>query len=246
MEIIKLRGIVLNERNYSESSKILDVFTKEKGKIGVISKGCRRLKSNLRSVSASLVYGDFNIYYKENGLSILISVDVENSFKNILSDINNISYVSFMCDLTNQIIKSGKFNGLFDLLIDSISKVNDGFSPLIITNIFELKCLEYLGVKPIFDSCCICGKSHVITLSSDKGGYVCEACVDENDKILSTKAFKLIKMFYYVDISKISKLDVDEAIVKEIDEFINEYYDKWTGLYLKSKKFINELKKLDY
>ena len=49
MEIKKLEGIVLSETNYSESSKILNVLTKENGIIGVMSKGCRKIKSPLRS-----------------------------------------------------------------------------------------------------------------------------------------------------------------------------------------------------
>ena len=64
MKIEKVEGIVLTETNYSESSKILNVLTKEYGLIGVISKGSRNLKSKLRGVSRKLVYGTFHIYYK--------------------------------------------------------------------------------------------------------------------------------------------------------------------------------------
>ena len=63
MVIEKVKGIILSETNYSESSKVLNVLTKEHGKIGVISKGCRNLKSKLRSVSMKFTYGYFNIYY---------------------------------------------------------------------------------------------------------------------------------------------------------------------------------------
>ena len=72
MKIESVLGIVVGETNYSESSKILTVLTKEYGRIGIISKGCRNLKSKLRGVSRKLVYGTFHIYYKENGLSTLI------------------------------------------------------------------------------------------------------------------------------------------------------------------------------
>ena len=36
--IEKFEGIILNERDYSESSKILNVLTKEHGVIGVIAR----------------------------------------------------------------------------------------------------------------------------------------------------------------------------------------------------------------
>ena len=38
-------GIVLKERDYGESSKILDVYTKEYGIIGIMSKGSKKMKS---------------------------------------------------------------------------------------------------------------------------------------------------------------------------------------------------------
>ena len=55
-EIKSIEGIIIGDTNYSESSKILNVFTKEYGIIGIMSKGCRRLKSNLRVVSQKLSY----------------------------------------------------------------------------------------------------------------------------------------------------------------------------------------------
>ena len=39
MKIEKVEGIVIGETNYSESSKILNILTKEYGIIGVMSKG---------------------------------------------------------------------------------------------------------------------------------------------------------------------------------------------------------------
>jgi DNA repair protein RecO (recombination protein O) len=45
-------------------------------------------------------------------------------------------------------------------------------------------------------------------------------------------------MLYYVDISKISKLDLSNQTIKEISEFLDEYYDLYSGLYLKSKTFL--------
>ena len=113
MKIEKVTGIVLSDTNYSESSKILNVLTKEHGKIGIISKGCRNLKSSLRSVSSKLTYGYFNIYYKQEGLSVLISVDIINDFSNIKQDLFKIGYATFLSDLTNQVLKETSSNLIY-------------------------------------------------------------------------------------------------------------------------------------
>ena len=51
-------------------------------------------------------------------------------------------------------------------------------------------------------------------------------------------------MLYYVDIKKITNLDISIKVKMEINSFLDEYYDLYTGLYLKSKKFIEELNKI--
>ena len=239
-----IEGIILDERAYGETSKIINILTKEYGIIGVIAKGSRTLKSELRSVTGKLTYGIFHMYYKENKLSTLISVDVLNTFKNIKKDIMKITYSSFILDLAHQVAKQNYQADIYNLLIASLIKIEENFDPLVITNILELKYLSYLGVMPVLDACSICGnKENIITLSVDKGGYLCQNCYT-NDKIVDTKTIKLIRMFYYVDISKITKLEVSNKVKEEINEFLDNYYDKYTGLYLKTKNLLKDLNRI--
>lgn len=242
MKIEKVIGIVLSDTNYSESSKILNVLTKEHGKIGIISKGCRNLKSSLRSVSSKLTYGYFNIYYKQEGLSVLISVDIINDFSNIKQDLFKIGYATFLSDLTNQVLKETSSNEIFDLFINGLIKINDDFDPMIITNIIELKYLNYLGVMPILDCCSVCGSNKkIVTISSFAGGYLCVNCY-KNEYIVDEKTVKLLRMFSYVDISKIKELNILPKNKNEINKFLENYYDRYTGIYLKSKDFLTQLR----
>lgn len=242
MKIEKVTGIVLSDTNYSESSKILNVLTKEHGKIGIISKGCRNLKSSLRSVSSKLTYGYFNIYYKQEGLSVLISVDIINDFSNIKQDLFKIGYATFLSDLTNQVLKETSSNEIFDLFINGLIKINDDFDPMIIANIIELKYLNYLGVMPILDCCSVCGSNKkIVTVSSFSGGYLCINCY-KNEYIVDEKTVKLLRMFNYVDISKIKELNILPKNKNEINRFLENYYDRYTGIYLKSKDFLTQLR----
>ena len=236
--IEEIEGIIVSETDYGETSKILNLLTKEYGIIGVISKGCKKLKSDLRSISSKLTFGKFNIFYKENKLSSLISCDIINPFKNIRLDIEKISYASFLLELSIQVAKQHMGNLVYVFLISALKKIDDGFDPLVITNIIELKFLDLLGVMPILDGCAVCkNKTNIATISSYKGGYLCKNHIG-NEKIVDEKTIKLIRMFYYVDIDKISKIDIQDKNKYEINKFLDEYYDRYTGLYLKSKSFI--------
>ena len=244
MKIESFEGIILSETNYSESSKILNVLTEKHGLIGVMSKGCRNMKSKLRGVSRKLIYGTLHVYYKENGLSTLIGVDIKNSFSKTMMDLEKISYASFLLDLAYQVSKQTASEEIFNLLKNVLIKLEEGIPPLPLTNIFELKLLDYLGVAPNVDSCCECGSTkQIVTLSSEQGGYICKDCY-QNEPLVSEKTIKMIRMYYYVDIASITKLDVSLEVTKEINAFLDDYYDRFTGLYVKSKDFIKKVNQL--
>jgi len=237
----KVEGIILSETPYKESSKILQVYTKKYGLIGMIAKGAKSIKSPLRSLTNRYTYAYFYIYYKENKLSLLTQVDLIDSFNNIRSDIELISYMSYLCDLTYQVLKENETSSIFDILINGLKKIDKNLDPLIITNIIELKYLDYLGVSLNLDSCIRCNsKDSIVTIDGDVGGYICKNCL-KDEEVVNPKTIKMIRMYYYVDISSITNIKISQNTKREINTFLNNYYDRYTGLYLKSKEFLNNI-----
>lgn len=238
-------GIVLTCQDYGESSRIINIITKKYGIIGLIAKGANSVKSPLRSSTQKLTYAHFTIYYKENKLSIVKSIDIINPFKNIKKDIEKISYATYLLELTGQVVKNSLKYDAFDLLIDGLNKIDENYDAMVIMNMIELKYLDYLGVMPVLDRCAKCGsKNHIYTISSSYGGYLCYNC-RTNEKVVSDKTIKLLRMFYYVDIAKISNIDISKEVKEEINYFLDDYYDRYTGLYLKSKNLMQNLNKLN-
>ncbi len=236
-----VEGFILNETPYGDTSKIIHVLTKEDGLIGIMCKGAKDLKSKNRVATLIYSYANFNIYYKENKLSLLNSADIINPLKNIHNDITLISFIAYLTELTYQVLKQNPDKNIYEDFINVILKIEEGLDPLVLTNILELKYLEELGVIGNLDGCAICGnKTDIVTISGDAGGYVCKNCLT-NEKLVSLKAIKLLRMYYYVDIKSIKELKIDEDTKKEINFFLDNYYDRYTGLYLNSKKFLNNL-----
>lgn len=239
--IEKVEGIVLKVTPYKESSKIINVLTKEHGLIGMIAKGASSVKSNLRTSTSLYTYGYFYIYYKENKLSLLTQVDIINNYTNIKNDITLISYMAYICDLSYQVLKQNDDNNIFNIIIESLNKIEDNLDPLIITNIVELKYLDYLGISLNLDKCIKCGKtSEILTIDGDEGGFICKSC-HSDEEIVNPKTIKMLRMYYYVDIKSITSIKVSDSIKNEINMFLNKYYDRYTGLYLKSKDFLNKI-----
>lgn len=233
---LKTKGIVLSETPYSETSKILQVLTEDYGLIGIISKGCRNVKNKLRGVSNKMNYCEYTINYKENGLSTLIEGDIINSFKNTFGNMKKSMYSFYLMDLCFQVLKENNNKEIFNLLSIALVKIDEGLSPELISNIIEVRLLNYLGVSLSLDTCVLCGKNEdIITLDLNCGGAICKDCYKEG-YIMNTKAIKLIGLLNKIDLEKLEKLEItDDDIFKEIDKFINEYYSIYTGIYLKKK-----------
>ena len=99
----------------------------------------------------------------------------------------------------------------------------------------EIKLLKYLGVKPNFFECITCTSKEILTFDINQGGMVCKNCYLDT-YIFSNNTLKLLKLFQDVDIEKIDKLNISSGKTKEeIEHFIREYYETYTGIYLLNK-----------
>lgn len=236
-------GFILTEMPYKESSKIINILTKNYGIIGIIAKGAASLKSKNRVATMRLSYAKFNIYYKKDKLSTLVSADIINPLKNIRSDIFLISYLSYITELTYQVYKQSESKDIYDNFITAVLKIEEGLDPLVLTNILEIKYLDKLGVLFNLDECVFCkSKKDIATINADAGGFVCKKCLT-NEVLVDPKVIKMLRMYYYIDIKSIKDIKVDDFIKKTINTFLDIYYEKYTGLYLNSKKFLKSIDK---
>ena len=205
-------------------------------------KGAKSLKSPNRSITTKFSYGKYIIYYKKDKMSTLKEGKIINDFYNIKNDIILIGYLTYLSDLVEQVVKQNNNNEeIYNIFIDSLNKIEQGMNPLIISNIFEVKMLEYLGVEINLNSCNICGSTkNIITINPDLGGYICSNCY-HGEYIYDIKVIKMLRMYKLVNISSITELKINKNVSEEINKFLEIYYNRFTGLFLKSKKFLKQL-----
>ena len=236
--IKNVTGVVISEVPYKENSKILNVLTPE-GVIGIVSKGCKSLKSPLRTVSEKLKFCEYTIYYKEDGLSTLKEGTIIDNFNHIRTDLTLISYLSYITELVAQVVKQSSNPNIYKLYISTIKKIDEGLNPMVMTNILEIKLLDYLGVPINLNECCKCGsKKNIITVDPDAGGYICTSCYT-NEIMYDEKVRNMLRKYYLVDIESITELKIKDYVIESINYFMNTYYDRYTGLYIHSKNFLN-------
>ena len=234
----KIRGIVVSEVPYKDSSKVLNILCEE-GVIGVVSKGCKRINSPLRVISNKLTLGEYVIYYNESKLSTLKEGSVIDNFNNIKNDLNKISHATYITDLVNQVMKQNADPTVFSLYVSALKKIDEGINETVVMNILEIKLLDYLGVGIKLNGCAKCGSTReIVTIDPDVGGYICKNCYT-NEIIYDERVRKMLRMYYLVEIDSIKELKIKDYVIDSINKFLSVYYDRYTGLYIRSKEFLD-------
>ena len=239
---LKVKGIVIGETPYGETSKILSLLTDKYGLISVMAKGCKNIKSKLRGVSNRLNYCEYVISYKEKGISTLIEGITLNSFKNVFGDMKKSVYCFYLLDIVKQVCNENNNQQIFSILEGALIKINDGLSQELISNIVEIQLLSFLGVNLNLESCVVCGqKNDLITIDMTKSGCICKNCY-QNEIIFNSKALHLMQILAKINIQKLENLEItDYQVFEDIDSFIHEYYSNYTGIYHQKKSKLNNL-----
>lgn len=244
----KCEGIVIRTANYGESNKIVTLYTREWGKVGMMARGAKKPNSRLSAVTQPFTYGYF-LMQRGSGLGTMQQGEMISSMRSIKEDIFLTAYAAYIVELLDRSVEDRKPNPfLFELLYQSLNLINEGYDPDIIMNIFEMKMLNTLGLYPILNQCAVCGSTDGhFSFSIREGGLLCHRCLEKDPYHfkLSPAAVRLLRVFYYFDLSRLGDISVKDETKAELKKIITAYYDENSGLNLKSKKFLNQMEKFD-
>jgi DNA repair protein RecO (recombination protein O) len=174
-------ALVIRGTDFSETSRIVTLWTKDFGKVRALAKGGRRLKSNFDVALDLLTVCDIVLIRKTSGLDLLTEAQVKERFRQLrhnLSALYSAYYVAEMLgDWTQDHDPHPK---LFDEAILTLR--NLGQPDIVIGAClahFELVLLRELGYCPALDFCADCGAAlsgQGLAFSAAGGGVLCAAC----------------------------------------------------------------------
>jgi DNA repair protein RecO (recombination protein O) len=246
--IYKVEGIIIRSSDYGEGNKILTLYTKEMGKIGVMAKGAKKTKSRLSAVSQLFTYGHF-VFYHGGGLGSLTQGDVIDSFRSIHQDIIKTAWAAYLVELLDKLSEEKEANAfLFFLLHTSLKMIEEDKDPEVVARIFELQLLQRIGIKPELNRCSSCRLEQrpFVAFSIREGGLICELCLahDPHAIILSPAAIRLLRTFAQIDLKRLGKVDVKENTRKQLAIAMKAFMDTYVGVKIKSRNFLDQLSQI--
>jgi DNA repair protein RecO (recombination protein O) len=240
----KCEGIVIRSTDYGETNKVITLYTREWGKIGVMARGAKKPNSRLSAITQLFTYGYF-LVQRGSGLGSLQQGEMISSMRSIREDIFLTAYTSYIVELTDKGTEEKKSNPfLFELLHQTLNYLNEGYDHDVLMNIYEMKMLNVMGLYPILNQCSVCGSTDGhFSFSIREGGFICHRCLDKDPYHLkiSQATVKLLRLFYYFDLSRLGNISIKDETKMELKKVISTYYDEYSGLYLKTKKFLDSM-----
>ncbi|WP_280768495.1 DNA repair protein RecO [Salipaludibacillus daqingensis] len=243
----KIEGIIIRTTNYSETNKILTIYSRENGKIALMARGAKKPKSRFASSSQLFIYGSF-VYQKSKGIGTLNQADILDSFRNIRSDLMLTAYAAYMVELLDKLTEDQESNPyLFELLFQLLHHLDEGEDGEILLRILETKMLTFTGSTPTLHQCSHCGSPELPFMFSLKfGGALCRKCLMEDSyhlKVLPT-VMKLLRLFQQLNPTRIGHITVKDETKKQLKEVLEMYYQEYVGVNLKSKRFLDQMERL--
>lgn len=124
-QLYTTEAIVLKRKNTGEADRILTLFTKEHGKIRVIAKGVRRIKSR-RAGHLELFSRVFVTIHKGKSLDIVTEAtrSIDATSISTTHDLTRLAFTYFLCELVDQLTAERQEHAdVFTLLKDSLQYI---------------------------------------------------------------------------------------------------------------------------
>ena len=176
----KALALVVRGTDWSETSRITTLFTREFGKVRALAKGGRRLKSNFDCAFDLLSLCRIVFLRKAHGgLDLLTEARLEEQFPVLRNNLPALYAGYYIAELLADGTQDyDPHPALFDAALESLRNLGNPASPRGVVSTFELVWLRELGYSPRLDACATCGVEVPGggAVSPSAGGIVCAGC----------------------------------------------------------------------
>jgi DNA repair protein RecO (recombination protein O) len=143
------KGIILSRTDFGEADRIITVLTPEAGKLRLMAKGVRKIKSKLAGGIELFSVSDLTYISGRGDIGTLISSRLDKHFGRITQNIDRVQLGYQLILQLNKVTEDHVENEYFDLLEQAFEGLDDNRIGLdLIVSWFEAQLLTMAGHKP--------------------------------------------------------------------------------------------------
>jgi DNA repair protein RecO (recombination protein O) len=172
-------GIVLRTWKLGEADRIVNLLTRDHGKVRAVAKGIRKTKSRFGSRLEPTSHVALQLYQGRE-LDIVTQVDSVDQFSAFRDDLDRLARASAMLETVDHLAQERHASPqLYSMLLGALRTLAVTDAPLVVPSFF-LKLLALEGLRPQVEACATCGESNedgaeLVAFDIDEGGLLCTA-----------------------------------------------------------------------
>jgi DNA repair protein RecO (recombination protein O) len=234
----KALALVLRVVEFSETSSVVTLFTREFGKVRGLAKGARRLKGPFESALDLLSLCRIVFLRKSSDvLDLLTEAKLERRFRPAGRDLSRLYAGYYIAELLNELTDDADPHPeLFDAASETLAALQQGTleaAPLVLR--FELTALKSLGHLPSLDMCVECGcpveATGRVAFGLLSGGVVCDRCRPLVKQVVALDAgtIQVLKRFAEPATDTWRRMEIGRRARGEVRGVVNRYIQHLLG-----------------
>jgi DNA repair protein RecO (recombination protein O) len=176
----KAEAVVLRSIRFGEADRVLHLYTAERGRVGAVAKGVRRVRSRLGGRLEPLSRVRLVLHEGRGELCTVSQADTVHAHPGLRERRGSLERATQACDAVLRLLDSGEPNRpAYNLLCNELALLDAdaGAATRAQALGFRAKLLLAAGFAPELASCATCGETeHLGAFSPGAGGVVCAGC----------------------------------------------------------------------
>jgi DNA repair protein RecO (recombination protein O) len=176
----KTEAVVLRSIRLGEADRVLHLYTEDRGRVGAVAKGVRRVKSRFGGRLEPLSRVKLVLHEGRSDLCTITAADTVHAHASLREGRAGIERATDACEAVLRLFDSAEPNRpAYNLLCHELALLDAdaGLATRAQALVFRMKLLLAAGFVPELAGCAACGeREHIGAFSAAAGGVVCPGC----------------------------------------------------------------------
>lgn len=248
-ETTDFRGIVIYRRDYRERDLLVKMLTDRIGPAMFYIRDGKKRGFRMASDLLPFTHGTYIGNLADDGLSFINTASETHQYQQIAGDLSKNAYASYILSLVDHAFTDNRpLGGWFDQVAAALGLINHGRDEQVVTNVLETQLLAVFGVAPTWQHCVVCGQSAgPLDFSEQYGGMLCNRhwYLDPHRFHLDRRTVYYLQQFAGLNLQRVNNIKINPQTKRRLQLTLDTIYDDQVGLHLKSKRFIQQMNRLE-
>jgi len=228
----RTQGFIFRKNDFVEADRIFTIFTKDFGKLEILGKAIRKIKSKLRG--GMRLFSLANIeFIQGKTYKTLTDASLIEDFPDLRKNLKRLKITYEISEILDDLIRGQeKDEKIWNLLRETFQRLNNLSLSVkecwLIYYYFLWNFLSVSGYRPELNFCSICQKKLIpenLYFNLKEGGVICFDCFKKtkSGKKIEPDVIKILRLILKKEMSLLKRLKIKTAYQEAIKEISGEY-----------------------